>query len=158
MVYYASIDDYLYILLGIGWILFSVYTNKKKKAKQQQNSTTEEKPSPSFLENLMEEIGLKEENADPYEEPQNSPAVTPFTSSVNIPEPVETRMFSQDDFYEESNFDRAPDVLKTETGIKSKVKTAFARDKRVTNKKKNRKKLDIRKAVIYSEILSKKYF
>lgn len=158
MIYYASIDDYLYILLGIGWVLFSIYTNNKKKAKKKQTTTDSEKSSPSFLDSLFNEIGLKEESGDPYEHIEKPSVDTSFISSVNMPMPVESKIISHDDFYEVSNFDKDKDVLKSETVIENSVKPAFAIDRKVKNKRRNTKKVDIRKAVIYSEILSKKYF
>lgn len=158
MVMYASYEDYLYILLGIVWVIFSYYkAQSKKKAKESQNSNKESKPS--FLETLINEMGLKAEEEPVYADPvygDDIPIEKSQTSSINEDDNITSKVFSYDDYYEESNYSPTSDVNDKKPTIKDvKVTTTISRN----NTSKNMvRKVDLKKAIIYSEILKKRYF
>ena len=161
MVVYASYEDYLYIIVGIVWVIFSYFNaQKKKKAIEAKKTGSEEKPS--FLEALINEIGLKTEEATPaysepyYEEDEliEKKATNSFTEDETQNDSVKT--FSYDDYYEESNYQPPTDVNVNKRSQKDYINTTS-----ITETKKSTKtvrKVDLRKAIIYSEILKKKYF
>jgi len=161
MVVYASVEDFLYILVGIAWVAFSYYNaQKKKRAKESKNPS--EKRKPSFLETLIDEAGFKTEEetpvyADPYLE--NDSVIEENNGNSFQDESEENysqEVFSYDDYYEESNYQARSDVKDKKQSLKNDVVTTTISDK---NKSKNKvRKVDLRKAVIYSEILEKKYF
>ncbi len=161
MVIYASYEDYLYIIVGIVWVIFSYYNaQKKKKAKEADNQGAEKKPS--FLDSLIEEIGLKTDEATPvYSEPYyeddeiiEKPAPQSYTDDVAQVE--DSKTFSYDDYYEESNYQPPSDVNVNKRSQKEYNTTTEITD--TIKPTKTVKKVDLRKAIIYSEILKKKYF
>lgn len=149
MIAKGSFEDFLYIFIGLIWIGFSIYKaqQKKKAAAGGQINTKKEK---SFLDNLMSEF-ITEEEANPYELPIEEP------SPAETFKPRETRaskIFSYDDIYEESNLSADFDVFEKKPEYKPQYFT-----EKITNKQqqKRKPKIDLRKAVIYSEILTRKY-
>jgi hypothetical protein len=151
MIVSASFNDYLYILVGIVWLIFSVYKSQKKKADNAQGS--QQKPQKSFLESLIDEFNPETKVAPiPYD--QND---EPFDSSENKQEYV-TEIFSYDDAVEESN--------ETETSVVyrqkevEKAKTDTVKDSKVIDNQKNSRgrAFSLKNAVINAEILNPKYF
>lgn len=157
MVNYASFEDFLYIIFGIIWVVFSYYNAQKKKKARKSNKPTEEK-KPSFLDSLIDEIGIKSEQespnyADPYSEDDQLITKSDDNNHLNT---FNDQVFSYDDYYEESNYSQVTDVNDIKQQDKVEVVTTTISDKKISkNKVKN---VDLRKAVIYSEILKKKYF
>ncbi len=167
MVAYASVEDFLYILIGIIWVAFSFYKAKKKKKtpdkKQGQNPIKEE---PSFLDSLLDELGM--DTVTPVKPQEEQPYVPYSFDDEDIIEKYKsaeydeesqskpTKIFSYDDIYEESNYSEATDVnVKKKSAIKSDT-TIILKEKKPSGKK--QKNIDLRKAVIYSEILKRQYF
>ncbi len=161
MVVYASFEDFIYIILGLAWVIYSAYNAKKKqKAKNNPAPSSQNK---SFLESVISEIGFPEEKPEPitsslsndayYNEEDIDPEINPSTESAEI--------FSYDDEYEEGNFNSSNDIIENEQVIKSnKIISNYIIPKKDSNlnKKTTKKRIDLRKAVIYSEILKKVYF
>lgn len=158
MIVQASFEDFIYIILGLAWIIFSFYKAKKKKKEKEAQSQTSEKKS--FVESLLNEMGLQDEQEDPhfsepYREDINQDELE-LNPSAN--EEVE-KVLSYDDYYEEGNYNSIDDVIEKEPQmpIKKTGGTNKIPDKSFANAK-IRKNIDLRKAVIYSEILKKVYF
>ncbi len=153
----ASFEDFLYIIVGILWIIFSFYNAKKKRAKKNAPSQKSEKKS--ILDTLIDEIGLKDEQAEPsiYESDTN---IDHIESEPDQPLPKETHeVFSYDDYYEESNYNSTVDVIEEKPSVVKKViEDDNYRIKKSSVIKKTRKNIDLKKAIIYSEILKKVYF
>ncbi len=161
MVVHASFEDFIYIILGLAWVIYSAYNAKKKqKAKNNPAPASQNK---SFLESVISEIGFPEEKPEPIpsslsndaysNEDDIDPEINPSTESAEI--------FSYDDEYEESNFNSSNDIIENEQVIKSnKITSNYIIPKKDSNlnKKTTKKRIDLRKAVIYSEILKKVYF
>ncbi len=157
---YASYEDYLYILVGLVWFIFSIYKAKKKK--DANGSKPAETDKPSFLETIIEEIGLKTEEqtpvyADSYN--RNSDVVDEINTNSDDNNQMKIdndKAFSYDDDYEKSNYSSTIDVKG-----KRKSVSYYGNSATITKtkpSKKRAKKVDLRKAIIYSEILKKQYF
>ena len=160
MVSYASFEDYLYILIGLVWVIFSFYNAKRKKmAKENKTANTEKS---SILDSILDEIGVKTENEynynDPFEEHEQINIIKENKSpQVEILSSEPEAVFSYEDYYEESNYNAPTNV------IDKKRSKAFESTSTITGSKnlklvKKVRKIDLRKAVIYSEILKKQYF
>ena len=171
MVAYASVEDFLYILIGIAWVIFSFYkAQKKKKApakKQPQPTKTQEtKESPSFLDSLLDELGVemeteqKKNDEEPYipynyDEDLIEKTYVTEVQEENI-QKKQSEVFSYDDIYEESNYTEVTDVNDKKKSAFETNTTSIFEDKKTSLKK--QKKIDLRKAIIYSEILKRQYF
>lgn len=156
MLFKGSFDDYLYILIGIIWVAFSIYKGiQKKKATsnspQEKQSESQTEPKKSFFDDFLNQI-IVEEETTPYK------SVTVEEADL---EPVfedkgaEEKIFSYDDVVEESNFAEENSVYEikpaTENFIQQDLKSHL-------KSKKGQTRFDLRKAVIYSEILNRRYF
>ena len=161
MVVHASFEDFIYIILGLAWVIYSAYNAKKKQ--KAKNNPTPSSQNKSFLESVISEIGFPEEKPEPiprslsndayYNEDDIDPEINPSIESTEI--------FSYDDESEESNFNSSNDIIENEQVIKSnKITSDYVIPKKDSNvnKKNTKKRIDLRKAVIYSEILKKVYF
>ena len=148
-------EDFIYLLLGVAWVLFSIYNAKKKKERKIANSTTSKKQNsttaPSILDSLVKEIGLKENFDSPYSDLHKSESTDPVMKP-------EASVFSYDDYYEEGNFENEKAVLVTEAGTTKRDKSELLSVKKTKITKDTFRTIDLRKAVLYSEILNKKYF
>ncbi len=162
MIYQASAEDFIYVVLAILGIVFSIYNSNKKKAlkrtEKQKDKYSSPETSSSFLDNLIEEMGIKEESNSTYynsdEEPIQDLSADPLDDTDN----ESVKIFSYDDYYEEGNFENEKAVLLKESGTNNLAKTKIIAHKNTKNTKRNKNTIDLRKAVIYSEILNKKYF
>jgi len=151
----ASFEDIIYVIIGILWIAFSFYNAKKKKdAKKASDPTIKHK---SVLDSILGEIGYNNEPADSalYKKETNQAEVEPATLQME----ESSEVFSYDDDYEESNFKSPIDVIEKEsfTPNINKAKDHSKNIKKNPNKR-IKKKIDLRKAIIYSEIIKKVYF
>lgn len=151
MIVSASFNDYLYILLGIVWLAFSVYKGQKKKGANAQKP--QQKAGKSFLDSLLEEFV-----------PDSQPTPVPYVSNDETSTAVESdekyvsEIFSYDDAVEESN-ETETSVVYREKGVE-KTKKENVESSKVTDIQKDRfrKSFNLRNAVINSEILNPRYF
>jgi hypothetical protein len=130
-----------------------VYKGNQKK-KKAQNPDLKESKRKSDLENLLENfLGVKEEEIVYEDRIINKPKknvvdeVEEFKTNVTE-KPFE--VFSYDKAYEQGNYFEKKEVYTSETLRKGRSKTVKG-SKPVHKKKKPR--FDVRKAIIYSEIL-----
>ncbi|RLD34512.1 MAG: hypothetical protein DRI88_01450 [Bacteroidetes bacterium] len=139
----GSFEDFLYILIGIIWVAFSIYKGSKRKKQTQKQSVKKDK---GFFETLLEEVTKQDQQQ----------VDIPYTQEIPLSEtplPPEERIFSYDDAYEEENYKEPEVILATdETQQKTDLKT----QSQTAERKKLR--FDLKKAIIYSEILQPKYF
>ena len=157
MTAYASFEDFLYIIAGIIWIAFSFYNAKKKK--QAKKTPVPKNKQKSLLESLFDEIGVKDDPKDSIynEQTQDTYESEPEIESEPVLVDEPEKVFSYDDLYEEGNYNSVNDVIERKS-------STTLREIRVTDNKirssikKKRKKINLRKAVIYSEILNKPKF
>lgn len=169
MIFYASYEDYLYIIIGIVWVIFSFYNAKrKKKAKEARGSESgndhsqDQAKTPSFLDSLIEEMGLNDEKPelvydDPfYEDNQLQQKTEKAEKTQNYSDDQSEKVFSYDDYYEESNYKLSSDVNDNNKTAGNTKKTTT--DTIKNSSKEKVKKVDLKKAIIYSEILKQRYF
>lgn len=151
MVVSASFEDYLYILAGVVWLIFSFYKGKNKKKATSGSSSDNGKKS--FLESFIEEIE-QQKVPDPI-------VYAPVEESLTDTDPMpvaEERLFSYDDAVELSN-EYETSVVYKETEVKKEEKSSAVLSEVIKNQKyKIQKRFDLRKAVIYSEIINPRYF
>ncbi|NOY49885.1 MAG: hypothetical protein GXO88_04900 [Chlorobi bacterium] len=157
MIVECSIGDYTYVLIGLVWVAFSIYKGiqKGKKGQRPEHENISKKP---LMEDLIGEfLGIKQEETVYAEE-----NTTQKPTGDSLTEALETNPlanektsgpFSYDDEYEEEgNFFEEKKVYTPE--VENNLKKAES----VTKKpiRKNRKpRIDIKKAVIYAEILKR---
>lgn len=148
MIAKGSFEDFFYIFIGLIWIGFSIYKaqQKKKAVSQSRGNVKKEK---SFLENLMSEF-INEESPNPYINSDSQPQqATSSESKVKKP-----KVFSYDDMYEESNAVPEFNVYEKKQSFQEEIKK---QDKTSQQSQKIKPRINLRKAVIYSEILNRKY-
>ncbi|NOX85297.1 MAG: hypothetical protein GXO86_04935 [Chlorobi bacterium] len=156
MLYKGSYEDYIYILIGIIWIAYSIYkgVNKNKAARQKSAEGKPAKPkSKSFLETFLDEMTKQDTEPMEYIPPEKEIVTEPEVKT----EKQEEEIFSYDNNYEKSNFDEASAVYEPEKMMSAKD-TNMLKHSGKTKKTKTKGKIDMRKAVIYSEILNPRYF
>jgi len=149
MISKGSFEDFLYIIIGLIWIGFSIYKaqQKKKAATQSGGNVKKEK---SFFDNLMSEF-INEEPSNPYHIPSSEP---PPAKTTERRETRADKIFSYDDMYEESNAMSEFDVYEKKPAKQAEFAEEIM-DKQQSKKQKPR--INLRKAIIYSEILNRKY-
>jgi hypothetical protein len=161
----GSVEDFIYILIGIIWIAFSIYKgfkgSQKKKAEpvpyddqyeKEPASPPEEQERKSVFDSFLEEI-MNEEKPAPYK-PAEIVQEKEKTTARNG-DFVEREPFSYDDFYEESNY-MEPSGVYNDKGTATKPTKQV---ELITHLQRRRKpRIDLKKAVIYSEILNRRYF
>jgi hypothetical protein len=152
----GSFEDYLYILIGVIWVAFSIYKGAKKKkslADSPEKTETEKsaESGKSFFDAFLDQI-VTENEAIPYEPVE---VEEPFAESRLEARENEEKIFSYDDVVEESNFMEENSVYKIEPA----TEISFQQELKSHLKGKNKQtRFDLRKAVIYSEILNRRYF
>jgi hypothetical protein len=155
---YASFEDAIYIILGLVWVIYSFYNAKKKQKAKNNPSSTNDK---SFLESLINKMGGATENQEPS---ANSSNKTNYVDNVVEEEDYaeqEEAIFSYDDIYEKSNYSPPYEVVENEPAVITSTtssKKNLTKPAPIPKKKNSKKRIDLRKAVIYSEILKKVYF
>ena len=150
MIAKGSFEDFLYIFIGLIWIGFSIYKaqQKKKSVSQSKSSPKKEK---SFFENLFNEF-INEEAENPYVTRTKEQTFANIGKAKDI---QEKKVFSYDDYHEQSNAFDDYDVIEKKTT----VNTDSAKEiKTFKQKPKRNSRIDLRKAVVYSEILNRKYY
>lgn len=161
----GSVEDFIYILIGILWIAFSIYKGVKGSQKKRSQPVTADetdqqdpaessgsrKTGKSVFDAFLEEI-TREEESVPY---------TPAKPTIMKEKPLSPekkvtpkKPFSYDDIYEESNYLDKSGVYELRTATKPTKQEELATY--LQNRK--RPRIDLKKAVIYSEILNRRYF
>jgi hypothetical protein len=157
MVVECSIGDFMYILIGLVWVAFSIYKGIQKSKKGQASGQENVSKKPLMDDLIGEFLGFKQDTTV-YKEKNTiqkpienlfteAPDVNPLTNEKT------SEVFSYDDEYEEEgNFFEEKKVYTTEVEDSSKKSESVIK-KPI---RKNRKpRIDIRKAVIYAEILKR---
>jgi len=147
-------DDFIYIIALIAWVAFAFYRKSQKKseaakeARRMPQPDSESSPFPTF-----EEIILGKE---PSPEPVPVPVSRPFTTDGEAPELMETAFERE---YNRRGITSVEEMDKPFTLRKSKVadiqEDEILLESNVIEVMKAR--VDLRQAVIYSEILNRPY-
>ncbi len=136
--------NWLYVLLGIAWVAYSIY----KGANKNQNKTTEgsnKERKKTFLDDLIE--GFSDDENIPYAD-----AVEPVADN-NFRQENEMDTFTEQETVEsaEENFVNEGVPVTKNTMNKAATNSESPRGKR------KKKRINLKKAVIYSEILRRPY-
>ncbi len=150
----GSFEEIIYVVIGVLWIAYSIYKGTQKgkaKSKRNQTPTDAEEKKKSVFDTFLDDILAKEEPVL-----YTPPAEDIVTAEKEVEsEVVKEKVFSYDDYYEESNYQERFSVTesKLESDIKIEVEPTI-----LPSKKRKKPRIDLRKAVIYSEILNRRYF
>ena len=152
----GSFEDYLYIIIGLIWVAFSIYkgVQKKKslaKTPQQSEEGEVQEKKKSFFDAFLDEI-IKEDKAVPNESVE---VEAKFSEPVLLEQDKVEKVFSYDDIVEESNVIVESNVYEvkpaTDLNLQQELKSHL-------KSRKEQPRFDLRKAIIYSEILNRRYF
>jgi hypothetical protein len=159
-------DNFLYIILGILWVVYSIYSAKKKAEQRKASGNmpagvpTQSSPLPipgntpagKVLEDIIREFtGLPQPNQKPQPKAEK-PGIPEknLTKTVYTPVSVESGSL-ENSFFTETSSDN--------TYIDSKtLPTVVEKDTLGAQDQENIQKFNLREAVIFSELLNKKYF
>ncbi len=161
-------DDILYILIGVAWVAYSLYSNKqkqdrKKAARENQGvpQTPEPRPVRSILEEILlggevkpllqpEETELEEEIEPEYKpvtaKTANTRTETEAKSLEVIVDEVPANYFEKEYAGRKDNNEEVAWIKKETDNETEEWSFTIAGD------------FDIKKAVIYAEILNPRYF
>jgi hypothetical protein len=142
----GSFEDFFYILVGLIWVAVSIYKGMQKK--KSQNAPAEKVKKKSVLETLMNEFLEEEKPVQPETIVYQAPS-----QDTNFEEEEKTEVFSYDDIYEQSNYNEVSEV----NTIKTEAKTKRRTDLKVPVRTRKKQHFNLKKAVIYSEILNRRY-
>jgi hypothetical protein len=162
-------DDFLYIIIGVIWVAYSLYSNKQKQDRkkaareaQQGNAPQQAAPPPrrSFLEEIL--MGEMRPEAAPHEpeEDEYEPEFEPqqvMTSS----EKIKTEAQSLETITEEvpaNYFEHQYATRKDEAGNITEGKAvSMEEDENEEFSMENDRGFDLKTAVVYAEILNPRY-
>ncbi len=154
MLFKGSFEDFIYIIIGLVWIAFSIYKGaQKNKARNKKTvpSDQETKKTTSIFDSFLENL-MKDEDATTFEPVELQPKID---NEVKIVEAESEKIFSYDDFAEESNYFDETTVYEekavTTSTLNQELKTHLKQSK-------TKPRFDLRKAIIYSEILNRREF
>jgi hypothetical protein len=155
-------DDLLYVLLGIARVGYSLYSARQKALKKQSGEIppdipTESSPLPipgntgkgrSILEDIFNEMQGHQPPPEPAPQKVPTPIVSPYqnhytTSANNLPEEVE-----------KSEIEYAKRLAQ----MAKKAKNSHENDRQVLKDENFVQNFNLRDAVIFSELLNRKYF
>jgi len=154
----SSFGDYIYILIGLLWVGFSIYKGAQKNKKSQQTES-ENNRTPNAIDDLLGEfLGYKQDEAVYTSEKSDSEPTTDMYSEERkfTPETknVASNIFSYDDEYEEEgNFFEEKKVYTTEED--NKLEKSVIKNEKKPLRRLKKPRINIKKAVIYSAILNR---
>lgn len=164
-------DDFLYILIGIIWVVYSLYANKQKQQKkrvleeqrrqQQSGDVVQQEPSRprSIIEQILDpEPEVITSEAEYYEE-ETSPqeAYSYETSDHKTPAPAYQSLESLTEEVSANYFENQYATRKEENYYDNKEMSESANYAGEKEQDDLLEEFDLRKAVIYSEILNPRY-
>jgi len=155
MVVKGSYEDFLYILAGLAWLAFSIYKGSQKNKKSRAPDSQSDKKGSGFEKVLEELLGVKDKDIVYDQQYINEPKDNLFNEVKENEEKVieaAPEVFSYEKAYDEDNFLPKKEVYTSALHKKDNLKVK--KDLTVARKKK-KPKFDVRKAVIYSEILNR---
>ncbi len=153
-------DDLLYILLGLAWIAFAFYRHsQKKKQRSEQNAPDaphEAKDPVSLLEQLLTGKEEKMTAAPPFADANQTNYFKEFRDIYEEPEGLtfeEEYKLKGVSSVEETDYSEMIDKQRQVSSAQSVVNDAYLQDE----EENEANYFDLRKAVIYSEILNRPY-
>lgn len=152
-------EDYLYIIIGIAWVAYSIYNSRQKALKKQAQRRPGGEPSQSTTlpggggKTLFEDI-LRELTGEPA-------PVAPATQPANPAKYPPYGEFQQtNDTYKsspvQSNYSLpVSEYVKKEPTLANKTHSV---NRQLIKNEGLARKFNLREAVIFSELLNRKYF
>jgi hypothetical protein len=160
-------DDFLYIIIGIIWVIYSLYSNKQKQQKkrmleEQRRNHPDAPPAPerprSFLEQMLDpEPEIPEPATQPYDEYLDEQEV--FSYETQKPTQYKPEIQSLETISNEvsgSYFDNQYSSRGDANYYDNRV-MAESTHNEVLHVEELTEEFDLKKAVIYSEILNPRY-
>lgn len=158
-------ENLIYLLIGIAWVAYSLYSARQKAIQKQQSSGLPPRgPSPSSPlpipgnqgggKSLLEEI-LREIAGEPKPVPQ--PVVQPVVPVKQTTHRTISELNQTYDAHSGYNFITSPSVKSSGTDVENNLKAQDVRA-HLINEQALLPKFDLRQAIIYSELLNRKYF
>lgn len=147
-------EDFIYVLALIAWVIFAFYRKSQKKAATAREAQQRPEPQEEYTPMpTLEEILLGKEQA-----PEWKPATVPGTFNTDGTPPV----FAETDFEREYNLKGITSIEEMDKPFVMKESRASdIQDDKVLMEKETvedwRNRVDLRQAVIYSEILNRPY-
>jgi len=152
-------EDYLYIIIGIAWVAYSIYTSRQKALKKQAQGRPTGEPSQSttlpggggktLFEDILRELTGEPAPAAPATQPANTAKYPPYEE------------FQQtNDTYKSSPVQPNYSVPVSEYAKKEQTPANKTHpvNKQVIKNESLVRKFNLREAVIFSELLNRKYF
>ncbi len=144
-----TMEDYIYILLGIGWIVYSIYKRSQKQAsKNRQQSSAPKYDSPK---SLLQEL-LSGEKFEPLTVETEYPE-HPYSSDIDD----EQKYNFSKDLEETSLVENINYEEKQSLNVKRKIQNIEIAEEENEISSIDLNDFDLRKAVIYSEVLKRPY-
>jgi len=152
----GSFEDWIYVLAGLVWVAFSIYKGSQKQKKSKAGGSEDVKKKSTIEELLGEFLNVKEE-ARVYSQPEDEMVTENLVFDETTTEDKQSvtskqKVFSYDDEFEEGNFSEENRVYIPETKDKDKV---AVEKNRKSYRRKRKPRFNVRKAIIYSEILNR---
>jgi len=152
-------EDYLYVIIGIAWVAYSIYNSRQKALKKQAQRRPGGEPSQSttlpgsggktLFEDILRELSGEPAPTVPASQPVNTPKYPTYD------EFLQTNNSKKSSSYQ-ANF-RESKVEDTRKEPVTAIKT-HSDNKQVTKNESLARKFNLREAVIFSELLNRKYF
>jgi hypothetical protein len=156
--------DYIYILIGIIWVIYSLYSASQKAAQKKQNSglppsgPSQSSPLPipgnqgggkSLLEDIFRELSGESKPIQQAEKPAPIQTVVQPVQVKHVAKPVKSS----------AQYDRISGYAAnyTQKEVQSD-RISGANEEQPYKNESYTKKFDLREAVIFSELLNRKYF
>jgi len=148
MLVQCDVGNWFYVLLGIAWIVYSIYKGANKNKKQDQKTESTQKKS-SFFDDLLEDF-----NQETVPQPESDE-----TFDTRVPEPEILDVFEK---IPDKTIEPSPDPgkkLSVQEGVPvtEPSPTSSFFEQEAMKKRKKTSRINLRKAVIYSEILHRPY-
>jgi hypothetical protein len=152
-------EDYLYIIIGIAWVAYSIYTSRQKALKKQAQGRPSGEPSQStplpggggktLFEDIFRELTGEPAPAPPLTQPANPANYPPYEEFQQTNDKYKSSYVTPN--FKESVSDYSP--KEPESALKT-----HSVNKQVTKNESLARKFNLREAVIFSELLNRKYF
>jgi hypothetical protein len=155
-------EDYIYIIVGLVWVAYSLYSARQKAIKKQQSAgmpsrgPSQSSPLPipgSGGKSLLEDI-FREFAGEPAPVPQPSQTQKPFYGNTEE-ESLETFRPYKSSKVKSSISGQTTTSPKIEPENDGRIHPIL---KQMTKNEPFAKKFNLREAVIFSELLNRKYF
>lgn len=159
-----TMENLIYIIVGVAWVAYSLYTTRQKAIQKQQSagmppsgpSQSSPLPVPGNQgggKTLFEDI-FRELTGESRPVPQSAPAVAPVSSAKpQMVAPTNDTTISSKGYQFISDVPPDHSWMESEnTGISAVNHEQKSKDESIT------KKFNLREAVIFSELLNRKYF